>query len=258
MSLEPALAARLFDAIRKIKGSALSQLDVDAVNAALSGNPVTTVPKTTKLANPAKFFETVRPILAPMTQSEVDGCNAILAACGMAGYPVGDVAYTLATAYHETAGTMQPVKEYGGEAYFTRMYDINGARPAKARELGNLTPGDGAKYAGRGYPQLTGKRNYAYADAKLKELGILKPGESLIDNPDLAMRPDIAAAIMVYGMTEGWFTGRDLDDDIPRVGPATFEQFLKSRDIINGTDKAEKIAREAVEFQKAVIAGGWG
>ncbi len=31
-----------------------------------------------------------------------------------------------------------------------------GAAPAKARELGNINPGDGARFHGRGYVQLTG------------------------------------------------------------------------------------------------------
>jgi len=51
---------------------------------------------------------------------------------------------------HETASTMQPIKEIGNAAYFKRMYDIEGARPAKARELGNIHPGDGAKFCGMG------------------------------------------------------------------------------------------------------------
>ena len=211
----------------------------------------------TSLHQPAAFFAGAKVVLGSLSQSEVDGCNAILNACGAANYPVGDAAYALATAYHETAGTMQPVKELGGTAYFTRMYDINGSRPAKARELGNLAPGDGAKFCGRGYPQLTGRKNYAFADQQLHARGVLRAGENLIDNPDLAMRPDIAAAIMVWGMREGWFTHRDLDDDIPRVGPASYDQFLRSRDIINGTDKADKIATEAVSFQSALLSGGW-
>ena len=50
---------------------------------------------------------------------------------------VGDVvvtwtAYALATAYHETASTMQPIRENGTESYFTRMYDVTGARPKLA------------------------------------------------------------------------------------------------------------------------------
>jgi putative chitinase len=217
-------------------------------------------PTTTDLTNPAAFFDACRDkqLLGKLSQSEVDGVSAILAACGHAGWSIGDTAYALGTAFHETAGTMQPIKEYGGPTYFKRMYDIEGARPAKARELGNLSPGDGAKYCGRGYVQLTGRKNYTKADKKLHDLGILQPGESLVDNPELAMRAPVAAAIMVYGMREGWFTGRDLDDDIPRSGLATLEQFVRSRDIINGTDKADQIAREAMAFQAALQAGGWG
>jgi putative chitinase len=231
---------------------------LNALERVPTGAPV--VPATTMLGDPDAFFAHMRSTntLGPvLTQGEVDGCNAIIQACGTAAWPLADTAYALATAYHETAGTMLPIKEIGGPAYFTKMYDITGARPAKARELGNFTPGDGAKYPGRGYPQLTGKSNYAKATAKLKGLGLLKPGEDLVENPDLAMRPDIAAAIMVHGMRDGWFTGRDLDDDLPRHGAASLEQFIRSRDIINGTDKAEKIAREALDFQGGLIAGQW-
>jgi putative chitinase len=218
------------------------------------------VPLCNGLANAPAFFAFLRAgkYLGPaLSEMEVQGCDSILAACGNAGWPIADTAYALATAWHETAHTMQPVKELGGPSYYCRMYDIEGARPAKARELGNLTPGDGVKYCGRGYPQLTGLKNYRKADTKLRALGILKPGESLVDDPDLAMRPDIAAAIMIYGMREGWFTARDLDDDLPRQGNATLEQFIASRDIINGNDKAQAIAEAAIHFQSGLRAGTW-
>lgn len=246
----------IFDAVRRIKGEALTEADVadmnEAIEEALTGDIIVTAPRTAGLGNARAFFDYLRTrkLLGPtLTPGEVSGCEAITAACGADGWPIGDVAYALATAYHETAGTMQPVKEYGGAAYFTRMYDIRGSRPAKARELGNLTPGDGARYCGRGYVQLTGKTNYAKA-AKVV-------AADLVGNPDIAMQPDIAARIMVEGMREGWFTGRDLDDDIPRTGLASLEQFVRSRDIINGTDRASKIALEAIEFQAALQAGGW-
>ncbi|RZK38651.1 MAG: hypothetical protein EOO90_21515, partial [Pedobacter sp.] len=35
---------------------------------------------------------------------------------------------------------------------FKRMYDPKGDRPEVARRLGNVHPGDGARYAGRGMP----------------------------------------------------------------------------------------------------------
>jgi putative chitinase len=241
----------------KLKNEDLEPINTLGRNWDARSNVVAIPTAIMRLHNPLAFFTHAKDVLGPLSQSEVDGTNAILKACGDAGYSIGDVSYALATAYHETAGTMMPVKEYGGPAYFTRMYDITGARPDKARILGNSMPGDGAKYCGRGYPQLTGKRNYAKATLKLMERGILKAHESLVDHPDLAMRPDIAAAIMVFGMSEGWFTGRDLDDDIPRIGPATYKQFFDSRDIINGTDKQAKIAQEAIEFQEGVVAGQW-
>lgn len=192
-----------------------------------------------------RFFNTMRgsKVLGPtLSDGEVKGCEAIINACE--GWTASWTAYALATAYHETAGTMQPIKEYGGASYFKRMYDIEGARPSKARELGNLMPGDGAKYAGRGYVQLTGRTNYARAQEKL--------GVPLVDYPDLAMEPDLAAQIMRKGMEEGWFTGKSLKTYLPAAGEAAQAQFKEARRIINGTDRAADIASYALEFQRAL------
>lgn len=206
-----------------------------------------------------RFYDFLRgnKMLGPkITSEEFNGCDAILRACIRVNWPISYTAYALATSYLETAMTMQPIKEKGGQAYFQRMYDISGARPAKARELGNLTPGDGARYPGRGYVQLTGKANYIKATAKLQALGVLTMNESLVDNPELAMRPDVAAAVMTLGMQEGWFTGRKLSDDLPR-GPASLSQFVASRDIINGRDKDDEIAAFAIDFQTGLQQGGY-
>lgn len=208
-------------------------------------------------ADYGRFYDWLRgnAMLGPkISATEFEGCDKIVRACAVAGWGISWVAYALATTYHETAGTMQPVKEIGGAAYFTKMYDIRGDRPAKARELGNLTPGDGAKFAGRGYVQLTGRTNYAKATAKLRALGI---DVDLVAAPDRAMEPEIAATILVLGMREGWFTGRDIDDDLPVSGPARLAQFIASRDIINGRDKQEMIAQYAVDFQTALQSGGY-
>ena len=55
--------------------------------------------------------------------------------------------------------------------------------------MGNSEPGDGFKYRGRGFIQLTGKDNYI---ATGKRLGI-----DLVNNPDLASDPVIAAKIAI-------------------------------------------------------------
>ncbi len=181
----------------------------------------------------AAFYQVVRGgILGPKLEpNEVEGCEAILGA--MQGLPVAHCAYALATAYHETARTMQPVRE----AYWL-------SENWRKRNL-RYWP-----WYGRGYVQLTWEANYKRAD---DELGL---GGSLLDNADRAMEPAIAAAIMRRGMVEGWFTTHTLAKHLPdRLG--TIKQFETARRIINGIDKAHSIATYAVQFQDALEAGGW-
>ena len=76
-----------------------------------------------------------------------------------------------------------PEKEAGSEAYFRRMYEFD-------RGLGNIESGDGAKYCGRGFVPLVGRSGYA-------RFGKLV-GVDLVDRPDLAMDPAVAARILAY------------------------------------------------------------
>lgn len=203
---------------------------------------------TAGLSDPKAFFDLIRDskALGPsLSTDEVSGCEAICKACE--GWPVSWTAYALATAVVETNSTMQPIREIGGKAYFTRRYDIRGERPDKARELGNLQPGDGAAYCGRGYVQLTGRAGYAKAGQKL--------GVALIENPDLALDPIIAAQIMRGGLSEGWFTGKSLSLYLP--AEADLRQFSNARRTVNGLDRAAEIGAYAIEFQAALKAGGW-
>ncbi len=131
----------------------------------------------------------------------------------------------LATAYHETKYTMQPVRE----AYWM----------SEAWRKKNLRY---YPHYGRGYVQLTWPFNYERAD---RELGL---NGALVANLDLAMQPDIAAKIMIYGMREGWFTNKKLSDYI-KAGKA---DYVGARRIINGTDAARKITGYAETFEKAL------
>src|SRR4051812_20537021 len=95
-------------------------------------------------------------LLGPVLDDrERAGVEAILKKAEERGLKVPDVAYILATIYHETNGKMQPVKEMGGKGYFTRMYDIMGSRRKLAIANGNVHPGDGATFYGRGLVQIT-------------------------------------------------------------------------------------------------------
>jgi len=182
--------------------------------------------------NRAAFFAEVRKSLfqGKLTQVEVDNMSLIIDYSLDQRCSPRELAYILATTFHETAGTMEPIGEYGDTAYFHKMYDINGARPAKARELGNLIPGDGVKYKGRGYVQLTGRTNYAKMASYT--------GANLALQPDAAMQPQIAAKILIEGMVRGMFTSKKLSD---YFNGSTTDQS-QARRIINGVDKNELIA----------------
>lgn len=59
-----------------------------------------------------------------------------------------------------------------------------------AKNLGNINPGDGAKFIGRGYLQLTGRSNYTKIGNAL--------GIDLVNNPELACDPTNSAKIAIH------------------------------------------------------------
>lgn len=153
--------------------------------------------------------------------------------------PVEYQAYILATAHHETGGTFQPVRET-----FAKSDEQAVKRMDTAWASGNLPqvsvpywrPDAGGKaWFGRGYVQLTHRSNYARAARFL--------GADLLGNPSLAMEPKIAAKILVRGMVDGWFTGERLGDFLPG-------DYTGARRIVNGTDRAAKIAALAVGYER--------
>lgn len=87
----------------------------------------------------------------------------------------------LATVAVET-GTFLPIPEYAnGDAYEGRA------------DLGNTQPGDGRRYKGRGFIQVTGRSNYTTYGSLL--------GVDLIGNPDLALDPAVASQIFALYFT---------------------------------------------------------
>jgi peptidoglycan hydrolase-like protein with peptidoglycan-binding domain len=80
-----------------------------------------------------------------------------------------------------------PINEYGGESYFRRMYEGR-------KDLGNTRPGDGVRYHGRGFIQLTGRANYRGYGQKL--------GVPLEQKPDLALDPSVAARVLASYMKD--------------------------------------------------------
>lgn len=112
----------------------------------------------------------------------------------------------LATVRVETGG-MRPIHEYGGESYW-RQYEGRS-------DLGNVNPGDGVRYHGRGYIQLTGRSNYRLYGQKL--------GVDLENNPDLALSPDVSAQVLAC-----YFKDRRVDT------AAHTKDWRKVRKLVNG------------------------
>lgn len=186
--------------------------------------------------NRAEFFASIRPRIGPFSSSQVAGIERILDAA--AGAPLSHQAYMLATVWHESNKTMEPVRE----AYWL-------SEAWRKKHL-RYWP-----WYGRGDVQLTWEYNYKKADAACASVGLCKPGE-ILANPDKVMDPKISAFILRRGMDEGWFTGVKLRDCLPMKGVATRVQYMNARTIINGRDKADLIEDYAQVFERGLRAGG--
>ena len=76
-------------------------------------------------------------------------------------------------------------------AKFTTTKEFSdGSKYEGRKDLGNVNPGDGPRYKGRGFIQITGRANYTQAS---KDLGI-----DLVNHPELAERPDVATKVSLW------------------------------------------------------------
>lgn len=178
------------------------------------------------------FFDTVRDSLfgGAVSQSQVDGMNALLDCADAVGVDYRQFAYVLATTYHETARTMWPIAEYGkgsGHSY---------GEPAGPYDQ---------RYFGRGDVQLTWEDNYKKCQ---EHLGHRWAGRNIYETADLAMDLDIAVDVIFYGMHVGLFTGKKLSDYINAQGT----DWYSARKIVNGLDCASTIAGYAATFHGAL------
>ena len=198
------------------------------------------------------FFDRMRQRLGHLKQEQVPHIERFLdfaEADSRMSPDVRILAYAMATAWHETAKTMAPITEYGDRNYIAALYDslmapTEGQR-LRARTMGNIAPGDGWRYRGRGYVQLTWKCNYEFAGRQLNA--------DLVFDPDLALEPAVAYQILTRGLVEGWFTACKLGDFIN--GDAT--DYYRARACVNAHDQADIIAEYAIGFERALGAAAF-
>lgn len=151
---------------------------------------------------------------------------------------LSEYAYVLATIFHETNTTFEPVIE----GYWIKQNRVsvlyNFYVNNYPHNLATIFPNgrDEPHYEGRGYVQLTHNYNYNKFGEML--------GIDLFGNPDIAMQPEIAWKILELGMSKGLFTGKKLSDYFND----NRTNFYRARKIINGMDRAQDIANIANSY----------
>jgi putative chitinase len=187
------------------------------------------------------FFDSVRANLfnGTLTQSQVDGMNYLLEVWewGFEANNPNDgtmwLAYALATFYHETARTMQPIEEYGR---------------GSGKSYGQPAGPYGQCYYGRGFVQLTWEDNYKKGEQYLKDrygkdCGIYPAASNALD-------AETSALVSYDGMVYGWFTGVGLPEYLSKS--KGIEDPVNARRIVNGTDCAQQIAGYYWHFKAAL------
>jgi len=187
----------------------------------------------------ARFFASVRISIfgGRLRAAQLAGTKTILAGFEKA-MPDGDtrwLAYMLATTFHETAaGDTEAI------ARLDRAFAAG--RLPMVRKPYWRPDAEGKSWLGRGFVQLTHRRNY---EAMSRLTGV-----DLLARPERAMEPDVATTILICGMASGSFTGRSLSDFFS----AEREDWEGARAVINGSDRARLVGNYGRAFHGALVA----
>lgn len=157
--------------------------------------------------------------------------DRLLAVCQQQSLNAPQTAYVLALAHHESRMGLWMLDRTSGWAYENLL------------PLGNTEPGDGPRFRGRGYVPLIGRISYARWGRYL-EL-------PLLEEPELAAVPDVAARILVMGLRYGRFTGHTLAEF---VNESTVDYIGARRTVVNPT-QAGVVAGYARRFAAALVDG---
>ena len=182
-------------------------------------------------------YDRIRFNFGKLSVKQVEGFEAIFDEWEASGYTdLRWLSYMLATAWHETDKTMQPIEEYGKG---------RSKRYGKKIKYSGLPYNLPSIFYGRGHVMITWYEIYELMGRLL--------GLDLLNHPELALVMRNSVKIMFEGMTKGNssfgdFTGKCLEqffnDDV--------DDPIGARKIINGKDKAALIAGYHSLFLKSI------
>jgi hypothetical protein len=186
----------------------------------------------TALIDRAFFLANYPVALGKLTPTRKDGFTALFDAWDKLPHLdyLDWLAYAMATAWHETGATMQPVREGFAKSDADAYAKVTAYCAKKGIENYAARHANGQSYYGRGYVQLTHAYNYQ------KMGGRLGVGQAFYDNPDLVMQAEVAAKVLLIGLMEGRFR--------PKAGTlidyfsSLEHDWFNARDLINGDKKA--------------------
>jgi predicted chitinase len=187
--------------------------------------------------NRKHFFDNYRSKYGKLSPAKVKALDFLISKLETCRFKLEtQMAYILATIFHETNGTFEPVIE----GYWlksnrkNKLYNYYLANNHKA--LKSIFPNgvNGLTYEGRGFVQLTHDYNYEAFGLK--------------DNPDSAMDPETAFMVIEKGLANGTF-GHKLQSHVNEVKT----DYVNARRCVNGTDKAKLIAGYAEQFAKWLV-----
>jgi putative chitinase len=156
-----------------------------------------------------------------------DAEAALQTAAKAAGLKGSELAQFMAQTRHES-WDFGKMKEVGNKKTFAKY-----EKPRLAKQLGNRVRGDGERFKGRGFIQLTGRDNYTRASQQI--FG----DDRLVKNPDLASKLDVGAQIAL------WFWKNQVRPAVKDFNNTT--QVVKA---INADEPAKVVQQRHTKFKE--------
>lgn len=208
-------------------------------------HPFAWVPRLYIIAAKKLFYNHVRRLFRTrLVPDQVKGFEAFLDSWikDHASITIPQLAYILASVWHETGARMVPVRE-GYATSDAQAYRIV-TRLCKKRGRSNYARRNaaGKSFYGRGPIQLTFEENYLKIG---RELGY---GDDFVHDPDKVLEIKIGVEIAIVGMMRGVFTGKKLTKYINNDS----KDYFHARRVVNILDKAKGIADYARLFERCL------